>query len=66
MARKYEKVQQLLPKVKQLKDDSIVAYKMGPEQNIKLVPDTIRAAKRKERVTAELQLHSDQGFSIYF
>ena len=62
MARKYEKVQQLLPKVKQLKDDSIVAYKMGPEQNIKLVPDTIRAAKRKERVTAELQLHSDQGF----
>ena len=62
MARKYEKVQQLLPKVKQLKDDSIVVYKMGPEQNIKLVPDTIRAAKRKERVTAELQLHSDQGF----
>ena len=62
MARKYEKVQQLLPKVKQLKDDSIIAYKMGSEQNIKLVPDTIRAAKRKERVTAELQLHSDQGF----
>ena len=62
MARKYEKVQQLLPKVKQLKDDSIVAYKMGSEQNIKLVPDAIRAAKRKERVTAELQLHSDQGF----
>ena len=27
-----------------------------------LVLSTIRAAKRKEKVTAELQLHSDQGF----
>ena len=27
-----------------------------------IVLSTIRAAKRKEKVTAEVQLHSDQGF----
>ncbi len=43
-------------------DNSIVAYKTGTEQTVNLVPSTIRAAKRKEKVTAELQLHSDQGF----
>ena len=43
-------------------DNSIVAYKTAKEQSIKLVLDTIREAKRKENVTAELQLHSDQGF----
>ena len=43
-------------------DNSIVAYKTGTEQNINLVLSTIRAAKKKEKVTAELQLHSDQGF----
>ena len=32
------------------------------EQSIKLVLDTIKEAKRKEKITAELQLHSDQGF----
>ena len=42
--------------------DSIVAYKTGAEQNINLVLQTIREAKKKEKVTAELQLHSDQGF----
>ena len=41
---------------------SIVAYKTGTEQNINLVLQTIREAKKKEKVTAELQLHSDQGF----
>lgn len=45
-----------------LYDNSIVAYKMDKEQSIKLVLDTIKAAKRKEKITAELQLHSDQGF----
>ena len=43
-------------------DNSIIAYKSGTEQNVNLVLSTIRAAKRKEKVTAELQLHSDQGF----
>lgn len=35
---------------------------MDKEQSVKLVLDTIKAAKRKEKITAELQLHSDQGF----
>ena len=48
--------------IRDLYDNSIVAYKTGTEQNINLVLSTIKAAKRKEKVTAELQLHSDQGF----
>ena len=48
--------------IRDLFDNSIVAYKTGTEQNINLVLSTIRAAKKKENVTAELQLHSDQGF----
>ena len=48
--------------IRDLYDNSIVAYKTGTEQNVQLVLSTIRAAKRKEKVTAELQLHSDQGF----
>ena len=43
-------------------DCSIVAYKTSTTQNINLVLNTIRAAKAKEKVTGELQLHSDQGF----
>ena len=48
--------------IRDLYDNSIVAYKTGTEQNVNFVLSTIRAAKRKEKVTAELQLHSDQGF----
>ena len=48
--------------IRDLFDNSIVAYKTGTEQNINLVLSTIREAKKKEKVTAELQLHSDQGF----
>lgn len=48
--------------IRDLYDNSIVAYKTGTEQNINLVLSAIRAAKKKEKVTAELQLHSDQGF----
>ena len=48
--------------IRDLYDNSIVAYKTGTEQNINLVLNTIREAKKKEKVTAELQLHSDQGF----
>jgi len=51
-----------LSMIRDLYDNSIVAYKMGTEQTVRLVLDTIRAAKRKEKVTTELQLHSDQGF----
>ena len=61
----YIKTQQgtlYLSVIRDLFDNSIVAYKTGTEQNINLVLSTIREAKKKEKVTAELQLHSDQGF----
>ena len=48
--------------IRDLFDNSIVAYKTGTEQNINLALSTIREAKKREKVTAELQLHSDQGF----
>ena len=53
-----------LSMIRDLYDNSIVAYKTGTEQTVNLVLDTIRLAMRKEkkRVAAELHLHSDQGF----
>ena len=48
--------------IRDLYDNSIVAHKTGTEQNVNLVLNTIKEAKKKEKVTAELQLHSDQGF----
>ena len=53
-----------LSMIRDLYDNSIVAYKTGTQQTINLVLDTIRLAMKKEkkRVAAELQLHSDQGF----
>ena len=50
--------------IRDLYDNSIVAYKTGTQQTVNLVLDTIRLAMRREkkRVAAELQLHSDQGF----
>ena len=53
-----------LSMIRDLYDNSIVAYKTGTEQTINLVLDTIRLAMRKEKkkIAAELQLHSDQGF----
>ena len=52
-----------LSMIRDLYDNSIVAYKTGTEQTVNLVLDTIRLAMRREKkkVTAELQLHSDQG-----
>ena len=52
-----------LSMIRDLYDNSIVAYKTGTEQTVNLVLDTIRLAMRKEKkkVTAGLQLHSDQG-----
>ena len=48
--------------IRDLFDNSIVAYKTGTSQSVNLVLDTIRLAMRKEKkVAAELQLHSDQG-----
>ena len=53
-----------LSMIRDLYDNSIVAYKTSSRQTVNLVLDTIRLAMKKEkkRVAAELQLHSDQGF----
>ena len=48
--------------IRDLFDNSIVAYKTSTTQNVQLVLETIKVAKRKEKVTGDLQLHSDQGF----
>jgi len=48
--------------IRDLFDNSIVAYQTGTEQSIHLVLRTIQQARNNETVTAELQLHSDQGF----
>jgi len=50
-----------LSMIRDLYDNSIVAYKTGTEQTVNLVLRTIRAAMEKETVAAELHLHSDQG-----
>ncbi len=52
-----------LSMIRDLNDNSIVAYKTETEQTVNLVLDTIRLAMKleKKRVAAELQLHSDQG-----
>lgn len=53
-----------LSMIRDLYDNSIVAYKTGTRQTVNLVLDTIRLAMKQEkkRVAAELRLHSDQGF----
>jgi len=48
--------------IRDLFDNSIVAYKTSRRQTFSLVLDTVRTAVEKETVAAELQLHSDQGF----
>ena len=54
-----------LSMIRDLYDNSIVAYKTGTQQTVNLVLDTIRLAmkQQKKAVAAELHLHSDQGFS---
>ena len=49
--------------IRDLYDNSIVAYKTATQQTVNLVLDTIRQAvhREKKKVAAELQLHSDQG-----
>lgn len=53
-----------LSMIRDLYDNSIVAYKTASRQTVSLVLDTIHLAMKREkkRVAAELQLHSDQGF----
>jgi len=53
-----------LSMIRDLYDNSIVAYKTGTQQTVNLVLDTIHLAMKseKKKIAAELQLHSDQGF----
>ncbi len=51
-----------LSMIRDLYDNSIVTYRVGTEQTVNLVLNTIKDAMQKEKVAAELQLHSDQGF----
>jgi transposase InsO family protein len=48
--------------IRDLFDNSIVAYQTSRQQTVTLVLDTIRFAMKKEKVAERLQLHSDQGF----
>lgn len=50
--------------IRDLYDNSIVAYKTSKRQTVSLVLDTIHLAMKQEKraVAGELQLHSDQGF----
>ena len=56
-----------LSMIRDLYDNSIVAYKTAAQQTVNLVLDTIRSAMKnvKKEVAAELRLHSDQGFQYY-
>ena len=51
-----------LSMIRDLFDNSIVAHKTGTNQSTNLVLRTINQAIKNENVTAELLLHSDQGF----
>lgn len=51
-----------LSMIRDLYDNSIVAYKTASSQTVNLVLDTIRLAVKKEKVAGELRLHSNQGF----
>jgi putative transposase len=48
--------------IRDLFDNSIVAYKTSKRQTTNLVLETVRAAMQKEAVAGELQFHSGQGF----
>ncbi len=53
-----------LSMIRDLYDNSIVAYKTATQQTVNLVLDIIRLAMKQEKkkVAGSLQLHSDQGF----
>ena len=48
--------------IRDLYDNSIVAFKTSTRQTVSLVLDTIRLAMQETKVAGELLLHSDQGF----
>ncbi len=50
-----------LSTIKDLFDGFIVAHRVGRENSLALVLDTLRLAQQKEQITAGVILHSDQG-----
>ena len=50
-----------LSTIKDLFDSFIVAHQLGQQNSVCLVTNTLKQAKRKEKVTDGLLLHSDQG-----
>ncbi len=50
-----------LSTIKDLFDGFIVAHQLGRENSVRLVTDTLKQAKLKEKVTDGLLIHSDQG-----
>ena len=50
-----------LSTIKDLFDGFIVSHQVGRDNSLALVLNTLRQAKQKEKVTAGLTLHSDQG-----
>ena len=48
--------------IRDLYDNSIIAYKTSTRQTVMLVLDTLRDAMQKEKAADGLILHSDQGF----
>lgn len=52
-----------LSMIRDLYDNSVIAYKTATQQTVTLVLDTIRLAFKTEKAVAgSVQLHSDQGF----
>ena len=50
-----------LSTIKDLFDGFIVAHKVGMENSLALVLNTLKQAKQNEKITEDLMLHSDQG-----
>jgi len=51
-----------LSTIKDLYDGFIVAYRLGRNNSVHLVSETIKLARQKEKLVEGLILHSDQGF----
>jgi len=48
--------------IKDLFDGFIVAHQLGRQNSVRLVIDTLKEAKHKEKITEDILLHSDQGY----
>ena len=51
-----------LSTIKDLFDGFIVAHQLGKRNSVRLVTDTLKKSKSKEKITEKLLLHSDQRY----